>query len=100
MTPTTGRRLTRNRVGLLIGLGLILLAALGEALGWWRDWGLVLGALGIMLTVWFGIDTASEATVDQLGEPLGRMADDMATVRVTLQRIETLLGGRPPLGTS
>jgi hypothetical protein len=28
-------RLTRTRLGLLLGMGLMLLAAVGEALGWW-----------------------------------------------------------------
>lgn len=92
MTPhAPTRRLTRSRLGLLIGLALILLAALGEALGWWQDWGLVLGAVGLVLTVWYGLDAASETTVDRLGEPLGRMADELATVRVVLERIERRL---------
>ena len=36
MKPDTARRLRRSRIGLAIGTGLLLLAALGEALGWWR----------------------------------------------------------------
>jgi hypothetical protein len=35
MSTDTARRLRRNRIGMLIGMALILLAALGEALGWW-----------------------------------------------------------------
>jgi hypothetical protein len=34
MKPDTARRLRWNRVGLAIGMGLILLAALGDTLGW------------------------------------------------------------------
>jgi len=86
------RRLFWNRVGLLTGIGLLLLTAIGEWLGWWHDVGIVLGAVSIALTVWFGVTSATEATVGALSEPLERMADDMATVRVVLERIATRLG--------
>jgi hypothetical protein len=101
MKPDTARRLRWNRVGLAIGMGLILLAALGEVLGWWRDWGLVLAAVGIVLTAWYGIDTASETTGGRLEEPIETMTGHLATVRavlersdVTLARIEGLLRER------
>jgi hypothetical protein len=84
-------RLTRNRIGLLIGLALILLAAIGETLGWWRDWGLILAAVGIVLSIWYGVDTASETTIRQLHEPIERMAGDMATVKLVLERTEPVL---------
>ena len=32
----TARRLRRNQIGMLAGFGLILLAAIGVWLGWWR----------------------------------------------------------------
>ncbi len=31
----SARRLRRNRIGMLVGVGLILLSAVGEWLGWW-----------------------------------------------------------------
>jgi hypothetical protein len=74
------------RLGLLAGLGLLLLAAVGEWLGWWRDLGIVLGAVGVAITLWFGFTGATGETVRRLGEPLDRMQDDIATVRVVLER--------------
>ena len=48
-----------------------------------------LGMIGLLATLWFGVDTASEQTVRRLEPPLDRMSDDMATVRVVLERIAT-----------
>lgn len=45
------RRLLYYRWGMIAGLALMLLAALGEGLGWWRDVGLVLGTIGLILTL-------------------------------------------------
>lgn len=91
MKPDTARRLRWNRVGLAIGMGLILLAALGEVLGWWRDPGLVLAVVGILVSLWFGIGTASETTVGRLEAPLETMADRLATVGVVLERSDATL---------
>lgn len=45
----------------------------------------------------YGITTAaSERTVQRLEVPLERIADDMATVRVVLERIERVLTDRLP----
>jgi hypothetical protein len=95
MKSDTARRLRRNRIGMLIGMGLMLLAALGEALGWWRDWGIVLGALGVIATLWFGF-SGPDAVLARLEETSERQADDLATVKVVLERIERLLTERLP----
>jgi len=36
MKAETARRLRRARIGMLVGFALILVAAVGEHLGWWR----------------------------------------------------------------
>jgi hypothetical protein len=94
MKPATARRLTRNRIGMLIGMGLMLLAAVGEWLGWWRDLGLVVGTVGLIATLWFGF-TAADEVLGRIEPPLEQIADDMATVRVVLGRIATRLGAGP-----
>jgi hypothetical protein len=89
-------RLAWSRLGFLAGLGLLLLAAIGEALGWWRDLGLILGGVGLVATFWFGIDTASESTVTRLIEPIARIDDRLETIGIVLERIERLLTERLP----
>ena len=98
------RRLLFYRLGMLAGATLVIVAALGEWLGWWRDLGVGLGLIGLLATFLFGVGSASEETVLRLDPPLERMSDDMATVRVVLERsagalerIERLLGERLPL---
>jgi hypothetical protein len=92
MKPETARRLRNNRIGLAVGLALILLAAVGKLLGWWNDVEILLGVAGILVSVWYGIGTTSETTVARLEDPLERMAGDMATVRVVLERSDATLG--------
>ena len=63
----------------------------------------MLGIAGVAMTVWFGVGPASEQTIRQLESPLDRISDDVATVRVVLERlgagierIERLLADRLP----
>jgi hypothetical protein len=67
---------------MLVGMALMLLAAIGT--------------IGLIATLWFGF-TATDEVVGRLELPLERIADDMATVRVVLERIEALLRGAPVL---
>lgn len=41
-----------GRFGMLIGSALMLLALIGEVLGWWNDLGLVMTVFGLGLAVW------------------------------------------------
>ena len=95
-TLRPSRRLLYYRLGMLAGAALVIVAALGEWLGWWRDLGVALGLVGLLATFLFGVGTASEQTVRRLEPPLERMSVDTATVRVVLERIERLLGERLP----
>jgi hypothetical protein len=80
------RRISWNEIGLLVGMGMILFAAIGEWLGWWRDGGVVLGIAGILISLWFGIGAAAERTVRGLETPLATIADQMATINIVLER--------------
>ncbi len=41
-----------DRFGMLTGAALMLLALIGEALGWWSDLGLVMTLAGLGLALW------------------------------------------------
>ncbi len=43
---------TVDRFGMVISLGLILLALTGELLGWWNDVGVIIAALGLGVGLW------------------------------------------------
>jgi hypothetical protein len=51
----------------------------------------VVGTVGILLSLWFGIGTASQTTVARLEAPLETVADHLATVRVVLERSDGTL---------
>lgn len=79
-----------------LGFGLALLAQLGKEWGWWNDWEAVLSVAGLLLGILTAVTGASDRTVTRLEVPLERIADDMATVRVVLERLERLLTERLP----
>jgi hypothetical protein len=94
MNARAARYWTRNRIGLALGLGLLLVAAVGEWLGWWHDVGIVLGVVGLILSIWFGIGTATEDTVARLTDDIAEVADRVATSNAILARIEDRLPPR------
>jgi hypothetical protein len=96
MPETRKRSLRPNRLWLVLGITLMVVAAAGELLGWWRDFGVILGLISTILTIWYGVGAATERTVDALGEPLATIADGMKTTHAILVRIEALLDARLP----
>ena len=76
--------------------GLLVLAALGEYLGWWRDLGLFLALVSLGATVVFGFTAATARTVAQVGEEIADLGDKVNTGNVILERIERLLADRLP----
>jgi hypothetical protein len=50
---TRKRPLRPNRLWLVLGITLMVVAAAGELLGWWRDFGVILGLISTILTIWY-----------------------------------------------
>jgi hypothetical protein len=75
-----------------VWFALAVLLGIGELLGWWHD----LGLLGLVATLVLGaLSLATAATQRQvatLAVPLEALSDDLATIRVVLERIARRLG--------
>lgn len=82
------------------GFALALLGQLGKEWGWWNDWEAIASWVGLGVGVYGAATAASARTVARLEIPLERMADDMDTIKVVVQRIERLLIERLPRGGS
>jgi hypothetical protein len=72
----------------LVSVGAVIL----EALGILRDLGVVLSFAGLAVTVLFGLTASTRASVRQMEYRLGGLVDELATIRVVLERIARHLG--------
>jgi hypothetical protein len=79
-----------------VGFALALLGQLGKEWGWWNDIEAIATWAGLALGVYGAATAASERTVRRLEVPLERLADDLATIKLVLERIERLLTERLP----
>ncbi len=85
-----------------ITAALTIAVAVLEGLGVFRDLGVVLGLVGLALTMLFGLTASTRSSVgalradmipvlERIGEPLERIDDQLGS---RLERIDTQLGGR------
>lgn len=76
-------RLLLDKIGMAVGLGLIVLALIGEVLGWWNDVGLILGGLGMALGAISALDHNGREIV-MLVRPLPRAVEALGAGQASL----------------
>jgi hypothetical protein len=64
-----------------------------EYLGVFRDFGIVLGALGVIATIIFGVSASTRSSVRALDDRLGGIDDRLGGIDVRLGGIDQRLGG-------
>ena len=76
-------------VAALVAFGIAGLGALGEWLGWWHWFGEVVIWTSTIAGLILAFNGASRRSIDRLHDPLSKIADELATIRVVIDRLVT-----------
>jgi hypothetical protein len=77
-----------------------LLVLILEALGVFRDLGLVLRLAGILLSIVFGMSASTRSALATVRDEMGAVRDEITALRVPLDRILAILIERLPPASS
>lgn len=88
LVATFDLRLKLYILGAAMGVAMVVVAAIGELLGWWNDLGIVLGLLGVAVTLAVGLPAASRFQVREVGGELQGVAGGVDRLQRTSDRID------------
>ena len=81
---------------MVVSMAFTLLVVILEVYGVFRDAGIILGAIGILVSLSFGFTASTRSSMTVVTTGLADIADDMKTTHAILIRIEALLAERLP----
>lgn len=88
IVATFDLRLKLYIAGALVGVAMVIVAAVGGILGWWNDLGLAIGFLGLMATVGLGLLASSRFQVREIGAEVRGVARGVDRLQRSSERIE------------
>lgn len=80
----------------VVFLGLAVLTAVLEYLGFFRDLGVILTIIGVGTGLFFGLTGATRTSVSLVGEVAVNVVVEVQAVKLSLDRIERILTERLP----